>query len=124
MPNITITTSFEFNEDMVDQILVTAFDGAYGGSNYWAELEVLKKKNHPYGRNQMWDEVTILEREDGQRHYIDAERLATGLKKYIEEDRISEGHLADTIQSVATDFDAIDADIIVQLAVFGEVRYA
>lgn len=123
MTKIEVTASFTLNEDMVDQILVTAFDGSYGGSNYWADLLELKKESHPYGRSDMWSEVLIQEREDGEKHKVDKERLARGLKLYIEKGMISEGHLADTIQSVATDFDANDADVIVQLAVFGEVTY-
>lgn len=123
MTNITITTQFEFNEDMVDQILVTAFDGSYGGSLYWADVLELKKESHPYGRSDMWSLILIQDREGGEKHLVDRERLAKGLKLYIEKDMISEGHLADTIQSVATDFDANDADRIVQLAIFGEVQY-
>lgn len=123
MTNITITTQFEFNEDMVDQILVTAFDGNYGGSLYWADVLEIKKESHPYGRSDMWSLILIQDKEDGEKHLVDRERLAQGLKLYIESDMISDGHLADTIQSVATDFDANDADHIVQLAIFGEVQY-
>lgn len=120
MTNITITTQFEFTDEMVDQILVTAFDGSYGGSNYWAEVENIEMLKTG---DKHWTTALIAEREDGQRHFVDKERLARGLKLYIERDMISESHLADTINSEATDFDANDADSIVQLSIFEEIRY-
>ena len=123
MTQIKVEVEFEVTPDMVDQILVTAFDGNYGGSLYWAEVLELKKEDHPYGRSAMWSVIMIQDMEDGEKHWVDKERLARGLKLYIENDMISEGHLADTINSIATDFDANDADIIVQMSIFEEVRY-
>lgn len=123
MTHIKVEVEFEFTPDMVDQILVTAFDGNYGGSLYWADVLELKKESHPYGRSDMWSVILIQSQEDGRKHLVDKESLAQGLKKYIEDGMISESHLAETINSEATDFDANDADIIVQLAVFGEVTY-
>lgn len=118
---IKVEVEFALTSEMVDQILVTAFDAAYGGSNYWAELKDLKTET--LDGDSRWTQVTVIEKEDGQLHFIDAERIAFGLKKYIEDDQISESHLAETINSQATDFDANDADVIIQLAVFGEVTY-
>lgn len=121
LPMVKVEVSFAVTDAMVDQILVTAFDGNYGGSLYWADVENIEMLKD---ESKAWIKATIIEQEGGQRHFIDGERIAYGLKKYIEDDMISESHLAETINSEATDFDANDADIIVQLAVFGKVTYA
>lgn len=123
---VEVRISFELTDEMVDQILVTAFDGNYGGSLYWATVENIKmgpeEAPNGMGSNQRWIEATIKD-EDGDRHFIGAERIGPALKKFIEDDHIRESCLAETINSEATDFDAGEADHIIQLAIWGTVMY-
>ena len=119
---IHMEVEFEFTLEMLDQILVTAFDGAYGGSNYWARQESIGEVNDPKGGESRWNLVCILD--DGKLRIVDNDVVTKGLKVFIEKDFISKAHLVDLIQGEATDFDAHDADTIVQLGLFEEVRYA
>lgn len=122
LPIVSVQISFQLTEEMVDQILVTAFDGNYGGSLYWAEVKELKHFPFTDGE-QRWKQILLQDKEDGHLHYVDGERLAPAIKKYIEDDCIRDSCLAETINSEATDFDAGEADHIIQLAIFEEVRY-
>lgn len=104
----------------LDHILFEALNA--GGVSAWADKAIavggkLGKKvceQVSYG-----GEIRIHEI-DGAWFALSMSNLLTGIKKYIEESchvRIEDGQLA------LEDLTANDADVIIQFAVFGEVKY-
>lgn len=106
----------------VDDILYTAFNA--GGISKWADLiwvsEISERKfgTRVYEHIGLGGTVLIHDRRDDRCHLLDEQKLMRGIRLYIEEGKeaISDGHLV----KIA---DVNDADAIVQLALFEEVRY-
>lgn len=135
MPGTTrhrITIDQPLESDFLSDILITAFDGGYGGCWYWCEPAMPAHQGGWLTVNEAkeWQSVTILETGDGDvsvAHVVDWEVVAKGLQWVV--DKATTGnHLPTTLSAVlsgdAGDIDATAADMIVQMGLFdGEVRY-
>lgn len=110
MKTYDIVTTQTVTQEQIDDVLVTAFEG---GSNYWI------------------DEVTIDEEPTEKYKYM-SDVLTRGgtLKVYItDEEEIKVLRLEKLLEALSDvnfnfdDYDAGDADTVVQKALFGEVVY-
>lgn len=103
----------------VDDILYTAFNA--GGISKWADkiwASERKFGTRVYEHIALGGSVLIHDWKDDRCHLLDEGKLMKGLRLYIEDgmESISNGRLIKFV-------DVNDADAIVQLALFGEVKY-
>ena len=118
-------------EEFSSDLLVTAFDGDYGGCNYWIQFIELEAD----GNN--WKTVyvkTIVEDDESEEsdeeetHAINSLTLAKGISEILSEPR-RWGKVHSDLRKAFLEQDGggIDSamiDAIVQLGCFGEIRYA
>lgn len=132
-----VNVTLPITEEMVDCILVGAFDGSYGVCYYWAEMNnlVVKKAETPDGWDR-WQEVTItdhIEREEGSGeenvYTINAANITEAIQKFLDENQhmannTITGYVRRAVQENDPGMiDADAADCIVQVAAFGTVVY-
>lgn len=132
-----VNITLPITEEMVDCILVGAFDGSYGASYYWAELNniVVKKPDNPDDWDR-WQEVTItdhIEREEGSGeenvYTLNAKNITEAIQKFLDENQhmannTITGYIRRAVQENDPGMiDADAADCIVQVAAFGTVVY-
>lgn len=119
-----IKIDLEVSRRLADDIIVTAFDPGYGGALYWCEVT----EYHPKGRWATTDEperVAVIRYPSATGTTAGAvvgyPAIVRGLQRAI---RAGDMRIA---QAVHDDdggaVDALLADVIVQFAVLGEVRY-
>lgn len=119
-----IITEVEITDQMIEDLIVTAFEG---GSNYWMEWEVSSKR-----KDVKWDsnnyakqivdgdiELDIFDVEDdgdllGK---LNMECIKTGLIK------MGESYPVALFNIINESWDANDADIFMQLVVLGDIVY-
>lgn len=116
----TVTIRIEVSKQLLMDLLCTAVEG---GSNYWAA----------FGRSQRTAEldylsVDVIEAEaHGKesapiRRIVTAEELALGLEGLARAKFAAAGkHLADAISENG---DAITADVVLQMTIFGDIIYS
>jgi hypothetical protein len=125
MPEITM--KINVSEDFLSNVLITAFDGGYGGCWYWAS---------PHGddawdiRGGVWHSVMVEESEGDEEgaHMVNHAVVLRGIERLVNgEVRINSELLAHLDQGLREDdageVDADVADCIVQAGVFGELVY-
>lgn len=123
-----MTTRSPEREEFLSDILITAVEG---GTGYWAQAS---NYNHTPAANA---HVTLHEFEEDDngvnpQHEVDLDTIEKGLKLYLNwllkvygewsMELISKQH--EVINNDAGEFDAEVADVIVQFAIFGEIKYA
>jgi hypothetical protein len=119
--------SIDLPSEFLSDILITAFDGDYGGSWYWATPamdnwlvtdDTLDEIGH-----RLWWSVYVAEREDssGNQWLVTRGTVLLGIQRAIED--AYPGVVQAVIEKDAGQFDATLADIVVQFGVFGEVVY-
>jgi hypothetical protein len=116
---VTVTRQFDIPMQLVDDILSTAFEG---GINYWCDE--VKVDSYPEGAEFASDCVSrggVIEIHDFDSgwHTLDLKKFIDGLSEYLN----NEDFGVHNAEVLLDDYDAGDADIIVQLALFGEVMY-
>lgn len=102
-------------------VMTTAIEG---GINYWASLDTVSTVEDPTEiLGWRYDAAYVVDLEDGEEYSISLDTIARGLNR-ISKIR-PDGHIASAHRAMdAGDLDAIDADIIVQYGLFGELVYA
>ena len=102
-------------QENIDDILATALEG---GINYWAVSARPKDKDYKgadYGHEVVSrGGILIIATEEGEKHELNLENLTKGFQLF-----------ADSNSNIdfMEDYDAVTADCIVQLALFGEIVY-
>ena len=92
-----------------------------GGFDYWAEI-CFDEATYEATRARLdilehGDKLTVYDREEDKDHELTLEKLLAGFKKYAE-DVYRKGSIG------LDDMDAIVADQILQMAIFGELTYS
>ena len=105
----------------VDDIMCSAIEG---GISYWcSEAEVVGKYLGAYAHEQISRGGTLLlhDAEENKKYVLTMEKFLSGLKLFLANrpDLVNEHGRLDT-----GDIDAVCADCIVQLALFGELVFA
>lgn len=123
----SFSTTIEVKRELVEDLLTTALDAAYGGSNYWIG-DYMAHYNGRDGRtgaaiglDYYYECITrggyiIFQPEDDDTNVtLDLERFIKGIKLWCDKFR--------GFGALCEDHDANDADNILQLALWGEVVY-
>lgn len=139
-----VTTTLPITADMVDAVLVGAFDGSYGACYYWADLLDIKVQKAEDGegdidsrfrlRFDLWQEVTIRENEDvadpddNPIYTVNAENITRAFQEFAKSETPANTSITGYIQQALREndpsfMDADCSDVIVQVAVFGKVVY-
>jgi hypothetical protein len=124
----------EITDQMIDDILSTAFEG---GINYWCDETMILRLSDAYAfkrdefdgeLHRRWASqvpstpmglIAICEADDFERtwHPLDRERIERGIRTAARE------FAGESVEEWYESHDASDADIAVQLAIFGKVVY-
>ena len=119
----------EARKQFLADVLSTAIEG---GINYWAAVDFDSAERVECEQDALgwrYGSVRILDKVDGTEfgtmRTIDANTVARGLRELRKTDRYSFKDLrkADRTNGDEGDFDAGDADAVIQLGIFGEIVY-
>jgi hypothetical protein len=119
----------EVDGEFLSDILVTAFDGNYGGSWYWATPARDAGKWLFFDLDELWREVRIEEREaeEPKTLHVRHAGVLRGVKRILRgnlvHSSISEAVASAVRENDAGYIDATAADCIVQASIFNEIRY-
>jgi hypothetical protein len=123
----SVVVSIDLPSEFLSDILITAFDGSYGGCWYWATPAmdgwlVTDDTRDELG-HRLWWSVYVAEREDnsGNQWLVTRGTVLLGIQRAIED--AYPGVADAVIGKDAGDIDAELADIIVQYGVFGKLVY-
>jgi hypothetical protein len=119
--------SDEITDQMIDDILCAAFEG---GINYWADATRILG-DWPAGAHfaseavSRGGNVAVCEADDFERtwHPLDRERIERGIRLAAQRWKRGGTRQQLTVEQWYEDHDAAEADVAVQLAIFGEVVY-
>ena len=123
-----VTTILPITVEMLDSVLIGAFDGGYGASYYWAEVEEIRVNG------EHWTEVLLRQRdefdEEIQRkvYLINAENIIPAIQRFLTDDPPANKQITGYIRQAVQEndpgiIDADAADCIVQIAAFGQLVY-
>lgn len=121
--DLTITKTIKVTEEDIDDIMSTALEG---GINYWCnKAEVFGKRLGEYASEQIarGGVLKLYDTEENEMHVLTRSRLLKGIKQAIEGNYFAcynwfDGNAIDTCM-----VDAEVADVIIQLALFGDIVY-
>lgn len=118
--SVRVESVWDLTEQDISDLLVTAFEG---GINYWCVgIDVPR---FPDGANAASDVpglggvIYLVDGGDGERYPLDLHGLLQGVRLYCNLNEVNPA----TLFGMHGDYDANDADQIVQLALFGSVVY-
>jgi hypothetical protein len=117
--NLTYEYTGQLTDENIDDILVTAFEG---GINYWTNTPV-RVPEWPKGVDYASSVVSknkpvlIFNEDENEWMELNLEKLLHGIKMFLSRRSLSCDYFSDG------NFDAEDADVIVQYALFGEIVY-
>lgn len=123
MTNIEISIKRTISDEMIDAIFDAAF---YSGIQYWCP------KADPVKTNALTSSATLFEDEEEtgenmKEHQIDGPKIIAAMKRIIEERKVRYdlwGNIAGSVIDQDTiNLDAECADVIFQIACFGEIKY-
>lgn len=119
--SFTIEIPINFDVQFIEDVLTGAFEG---GSNYWISsiYPIDEKSGNVYRSTDVavGDGVTIFNCEEDLTHELRQKDFIEGYRKYIAHCLL----MGRACYTNAGDIDALEADMILQFAVFGEVRYS
>lgn len=121
MPTMPSTT-----DQMYFDIFTTALEGGIG---YWSECSRYRWQNQDGTENVKGFEAVVTEFDETNALTINRAVISKGVRMYLSSDEIKYLHRNPSMTKFLRtrgedgDFDAGNADIIVQIALFGEVVY-
>jgi hypothetical protein len=115
---------FEITDEFMEDVMISAWDGAYGSSRYWGDAkqsDAIKLSKGEIGEMPVRVDIDDWEPERGTIQMMTREDFGKGVQRWItfmvERKRFS-------LESLDPgNIDADDADAIVQLALFGKIVY-
>ena len=114
---ITVTTTTTFSIKEIEDIICAAFEG---GINYWCDnIDVPDFGEHTYAHEVLAHGGKVILNDfedDDKKHEIDGANIQKGLEL------MAKG-LPNAFARLKGDYDALDADGLIQYAVFGNVIY-
>lgn len=133
-PTQEVHVTLALTQEFLSDILVTAFDGSYGGSWHWA-APVVRGTRSAWKVDKdtdTWLSVHITEKFDedeatqpGDTWKVDHAMLARGIQRLFTPGVLPRrGDIRNAVlEQDAGNIDSDGADVLVQLAVFGELVY-
>lgn len=142
----TVKVERELSKGFIGDILVTAFDGQYGGCWYWAKpagrfwLSSEQNPDNPEPAYSYWTRAHIRsqdpigiasldQKQEAGWFTVDAEAIRIGIQKILDQDehaRIDDNLREQVYRSVLegdADIDVDAADCIVQVGLFGRLVF-
>lgn len=120
----TFNMPLSINEQVVEDILITAFDSAYGGCNYFLDCypaTVGKRRGQDifesFAKYKQNLRVTLDEESDNEVHILTPTKFLNGLRLAIQ------NGLPLAALTNEEPADATQADCIIQYAIFGKLIY-
>lgn len=118
---LTVTVKHTFPREDLEDILVTAFDGAYGAVYYWCSIRGRKDKDGGATRQASWDVIldggTVTLNVEGELKDLDMKKLEAGLQQMATDEPEHFQNLVDET------YDAETADVLIQFVLFGKIVY-
>ena len=120
----TITQPVKVTEHNVEDIVVTAIEG---GINYWcegiqfAETRPAEESASTWAAMQLIKENAVKIRDEDGEHDLTITKLIDGLLKFSQKVRCFDVYEGEIDPS---NFDAADADAVIQYALFCELKYS
>ena len=124
-----VTVSVNVTDKLVSDFLMTAFDSHYGSANYWANYLSREGNNASDILDEIWYSVKFREPdEDDTIHEVNANKVVDAISKILNNEVQVSDYLVEYLrQAVANDdagyADGDVADVVVQVATFGNVVY-
>jgi hypothetical protein len=119
---MTFKAQLEIDDDKIAMLLSAAWEG---GSNYWARAEGTPYSWTPDAAKPEWRlelPVTVIDCEEGSnKHALDEAAIQRGISLAYKFPAVLAALTADGHGSLS--WDAADADVFLQLCLFGEVLY-
>lgn len=126
---INFNTAVNVTDEDIDDIMATALEG---GINYWCDKaevigERLGKEGWASEQISRGGILWLQDAETGEYYELDKEKFLTGLKKYLESPyyngQIVDRDYYDGMKLDCGMIDAVDSDLIIQYALFGEIVF-
>tara|TARA_R100001082_G_scaffold95578_1_gene62820 strand:+ start:150 stop:521 length:372 start_codon:yes stop_codon:yes gene_type:complete len=114
----TIQEPINVTDEHIDSILCGSFEGS---CNYW--IDKIGVVNNDFKGAEFASEVvakggSLFIYENGEKHLLTLEKMIKGCQLYVNGNKNTKGRKFDIYK-----WDAIDHDMILQYAIFGEVIY-
>ena len=118
MPKIVLEHAFEITDEDISNVITTAVEGGIG---YWSKVENYKPINDD-GSFAILTELRLHPEVPGDfdPHTITTNNILDGIRQFCELRNCT----PDNLFGDDGDYDAGDADLIIQFAMFGEIIYA
>lgn len=134
MTTYTVTLERDLPASFLSDIMITAFDGSYGGCWYWAQPagdDWLRTNNKEDVLEQQWLSAAIIDKESADAEddvfIVQLSTLRDGIQTLLADEPIRSDlmqHLHTAITELdAGEIDAELADCIVQTGLWGKVVY-
>lgn len=115
--DLSITTTLSFPNQFLHDILTTAVEG---GINYWAALHVVSRDDD---LNVLSVVLSDAEDDDEPQLIVNRDTIIKGIENIFNDKQLSHIH-ARLLKGEDFDYDADDADMIVQYGLFGQLVYS
>lgn len=126
---VTARVTLTFDDEFLSNLLITAFDGQYGSSWFWAEAVGKDWLTEVVGDDELlWKSCHIIEKEPHTENarrksaVIDHNALGRGIMLLLQHEGYTNLKIA-LLERDSGQIDANGADTIMQFTVFGEEVY-
>jgi len=124
-----VTVSVNVTDKLVSDLLMTAFDSHYGSANYWANYLSREGNNASDILDEIWYSVKFREPDEADTiHEVNVDKVVEAISKILNNEVQAADYLVEYLrQAVANDdsgyADGDVADVVVQVATFGNIVY-
>jgi len=124
--NITI----DITERMVSDILISALDNPYGGARYWVQNVRVKSNDAEDILDEIWYSATFEDSygDHNPKYFVNGEKVIAAIQDILNQNVTTSQIICDTLSKAIREDDAgyVDADVadvVLQVAVLGEIIY-
>lgn len=124
--NITI----DITERMVSDILISALDNPYGGARYWVQNVRVKSNDAEDILDEIWYSATFEDSygDHNPKYFVNGEKVIAAIQDILNQNVTTSQIICDTLSKAIREDDAgyVDADVadvVLQVAVLGEITY-
>lgn len=125
-----VNVSIGITERMASDILISALDNPYGGSRYWVQNVRVKTNDADDILDEIWLSATFEDAEADHKtnYFVNLDKIVTAIQSILDQTITCNKVIYDTLfRAIREDdsgyVDADVADVILQVAVLGEIVY-
>lgn len=126
----TVSVDMGITERFVSDVLIGALDNPYGGSRYWIQNVRVKTNDADDILDEIWLSATFedTEADHTMKYFVNLEKMVTAIQSILNQNVTCSPVIYDTLlKAVREDdsgyVDADVADVVLQVAVLGEITY-